>query len=193
VTNLAEAGDFTPIGGEYDDDVIERALSWASSAIVSYCGRTFDLVTDDIELSDPYFGSGLLGHIPVVEISLVEAYLPSGNGMAWTTLTNYGFNAKTGLIYDTTGLPGTTFSTGAFTWPWLPQSLRVTYTHGFAAVPQEIVDACCRLAQQYLENPALVMQRRVGDIDQRFSGSRGVDMSNLDRSILDRYVIVSIA
>ena len=189
---LASASDL--VSDVYDAAAVDGAISWASSVIAGYCNRDFDLVTGDIVFIDPFRGSALLPEFPVVNVSAVSALLPSltGGGMVWTALTNFAWVAGNGLLYDTTGLPGTTWTTG-YSWPWLPGSLQVTYDHGYAVTPQPLVDVCVRLAQQYLENPAMMVQRRVGDMEARFSGSAGPQLSAMDRAVLDRYVNVGVS
>jgi hypothetical protein len=194
VTQLATKEDFAPLGGEYDDALVNLALSNASAFIEGYCNRSFDFVENDVVLLTPNARSICLPGYPVVSVSSVEGYLPNtlGNGMAWTTLTNFGFVPETGFIYDTTGLPGTTWNQCGYTWPWLPASLRVTYSHGYEDVPPGLKAVCMRLANQYLENPSLAMQSKVGEIEDRFSGSVGVRLNEFDQAILDRYADVSI-
>lgn len=192
MTALASSSDF--VSNSYDASAVTRAINWATSLIASYCNRNFDLVTGDTVTVSPIRGSAFLPQFPVVSVSSVYGYLPStsGAGMAWTALTNYQYVASTGLIYDTTGLPGTQISVGP-SWPWLPGSLRVTYDHGYASVPQDLTDVCVRLATQYLENPTMMVSRRVGDMEARFSGSSGGTVSKIDKIILDRYVNVGVS
>ena len=185
---------FVPIASAYGDANTTRALSWAQSFIESYCDQQFDLVENDTVFLDPKrHRQALLPQVPVVSVSEVQGLLPSqAGGMTWTTLTNYAVVLETGLIYDTTGEPATTWRLG-YSWPWLPGSLQVTYDHGYESVPQPLVDVACRLAQQYLENPTGQLQRRTGDIEDRFGGSQGVVVNELDRLILDRYTWIRIA
>lgn len=187
---------FTPIGATYDSASITRALSWAQSFIEAYCDQSFDQVVNEVVLLDPKpYRSALLPHVPVIGISLVEGLLPpmsSPSPYVWTALTNYAFTPDTGLIYDTTGEPGVSFGVGP-SWPWVPRGLRVTYSHGYTTAPQAVVDVACRLAQQYLENPASVMQRRVGDVEDRFTGSKGSVVNEYDAMILGRYMNVGLA
>lgn len=183
---------FAPIASNYDNDEVAAALSWAETEVTEYCNRSFDLVTGAVDILDPAVGSAILNHVPVVNITLVEGYLPVTNGMQWTTLTNYLVKKDTGLIFDSTGLPGTPWM-GGRSWPWLPASLRVTYDHGYDPVPRALIDVAMRLGRQYLENPELQVQLRVGDIEQRFSGAAGVTVNDMDKRILDRFTIVSVA
>jgi hypothetical protein len=124
------------------------------------------------------------------------------SGLVFTPIANYRFVSETGLIYDTTGEPGVVGNfTGAVanfgpSWPNLPGSLKVTYDHGYPTVPSGLINAACRFAQQYLENPALLLQRDVGSFMERYAGNTGgvgIVINVLDQRILDRYTLVSIA
>lgn len=192
---------FTPIGGVYDDASITQALSWAQSFVEEYCNRGedgFDETADVTEFVDPAdYRQALLPNIPVVDVSEVQALLPSltGGGLVWTTLTNYAFVGDTGLLYDTTGGPGVSWNLGP-SWPRLPGSLQVTFTYGYSTVPKALINAACRFAQQYLENPALLLQREVGSFNERYAGNSGgvgIVINAFDERILGRYTLVSIA
>lgn len=187
---LASASDLIADG--YDSAKIEGALSWATSVIEGYCDRKLDLVTGDVVTITPRAGGGTLPNYPVVAVTLVEGYLPSDTGMAWRPITNYWLVADVGELYDTAGLPGSTWD-GSRSWPWIPGSLRVTYDHGYSPVPNDLRDVCARLAGQYLENPRLMIERRVGDMEARFSGSAGVLFGDMDRAVLDKYADVGVA
>lgn len=177
----------------YSTDQVTAALSWATSTIEGYCNRTFDLVTGDVVTITPRARGGLLPHYPVVQVTLVEGYLPTDEGMAWVPLIHYWVVAETGELFDTThAVPRTNFAL-AHSWPWWPGSLRVTYDHGYAVIPVDLRDVCVRLAGQYLENPRLMIERRVGDMEARFSGSAGVLFGQMDKSILDRYCDTGVA
>lgn len=186
---------FVPIDAVYDAAAVTRALSFAQSEVQGYCNReSFDLVTNEVVHIDPApYRKALLPSVPVATVSLLRGLLPdptgASTGFTWVTLTNYRFVAETGLIYDTSGEIGTSSWLGP-TWPWLPGSLEVTYDHGYATIPQGLVDVACRFAQQYLENPALMMQRRVGEQEGRYAGSVGVVITELDKRILDRYRLI---
>lgn len=195
------AAAFTPIAAVYDQPSVTQALGWAQSFVEDYCNRGpngFDLIASDVVLCDPKpHGMAMLPYAPVVNIDLVEAWLPAGSGtggMTWTAITNYSYDADTGRIWNTTGLPGTTLSFGP-SWPFTPQGLRVTYDHGYAEVPQALINCACRFAQQYLENPALLLQRGMGQINDRYAGNTGgvgIVINAFDQRIMDRYTFVSI-
>lgn len=190
MTPLADPSDF--VSSPYDEDVVEGAIDWATSVIAAYCNRNFDLVTGDQVTVTPTRGAAFLPETPVVSVTSVHGYLPGANGMTWTALTNYQWVAATGLIYDTTGLPGTNWNVGP-SWPWLPGSLRVVYSHGYAEPPADLRNVCVRLAQQYCENPTLMISRKVGDIETRYSSVSGAPIGPMDKAVLDRYAHVGVS
>lgn len=194
---------FTPISSVYDVPSVTQALLWAESFITSYCNRPengFDLVTGQTAFIDPKpYRTALLPQIPVVNVSSVQGLLPSQtstpSGLVWTTLTNFRFVSETGLLYDTTGEPGVTWTLGP-SWPTLPGSLQVMFDHGYATVPGSLINCAVRFAQQYLENPALLLQRNVGSFSERYAGntgSVGIVIDAFDQRIMDRYTLISIA
>jgi hypothetical protein len=192
---LADA--FTPIAAVYDDPSIAVALMFGQTMVTNYCNQTFELVEDDIAIITPQrYRTAVLPQIPVVSVSLVEGLLPrrdnTGSGMQWIELPNVAVVAETGLLYDTTGQPGVSWVAGP-SWPQLPGSLKVTYTHGYSTIPDDLIVVAIRFAQQYLENPTLQMQRRAGDIEDRFAGSVGLVITQLDRMILGRYTDIGVA
>ena len=192
MTNLAVSSDL--IVDSYDSDAVDRALSWATSVIEGYCNRTLGLVTGDVVRVTPKGGTGQLPNYPVVNVSLVEGYMlkADGTGYDWVPITNYYVDDDLGMVYNTAGLTGVVW-TGMRSWPWMPASLRVTYDHGYSVIPGDLKAVCVRLATQYLENPVLMVERRVGDMEARFSGSAGVALGAMDKAVLDRYSDVGVS
>jgi len=166
-------------------DAVTAAVEWASSAVEAFCGRHFAVVTDDVVLVSPRQATALLPDPPVTDISLVEGWLPRDGTMQWIELDDYAFTAE-GLVYDTTGLPGVTRNY-TYTWPVLPRSLRVTYTHGYSTLPQPVADAVIKAAGAYLANPDGLIQRTVDDVTYRW------DMGGaLDDTLLGSYRLTEL-
>ena len=199
---------FQPIAATYDAPSVTRALTWAQSFVEGYCNRTFDATYGQVDYLTPRaYRQAMIPNVPVLNVESVFGLMPpvlsTGSGLTFQQITNFAFVAETGLIYDTSGEPGTNATVGP-TWPRVnfPGSLQVTYDFGFATVPQALVDVACRAAQQYLENPALQMGRKVGDLQDNYFGgySTGANVGAVgpilpdhDRRILGRYVDISIA
>lgn len=177
--------------GAWPDADVNAALEWASSAVEAYCERDFTFCTNDVVLVDPFPArrSAQLPNPPVTAVSLVEAYMRAENGsMAWQTLTNYAWTAD-GLLYDTTGQPGTDMSMVP-SWPSAPKSLRVTYTHGFQNPPADLVAAVIKAAGGYLANPYNMIQRRAGDVSYQWSDRSGEPL--LDDALLAKYRLITV-
>lgn len=177
--------------GAWSDADVTAALAWASGAVEAYCERDFTYRTNEVVLIDPFpvRRSAQLPNPPVTAVSLVEAYMRNENGaMAWQTLTNWAWTAD-GLLYDTTGQPGTDMSMVP-SWPSAPKSLRVTYTHGFQTVPADLTAAVVKAAGQYLANPYGMIQRRAGDVSYQWSDRSGEAL--LDDALLAKYRLVTV-
>lgn len=171
---------------------VDAALSWAGSAVEAYCERNFSYAAGDVVLVDPFPAkrSAQLPNPPVLSVSSVEAYMRNATGsMSWQPLVNYAWT-KDGLLYDTTGQPGTQISEVP-SWPSAPKSLRVTYTHGYLDIPQPIIDAVIKAAANYLTNPFHMTQRRVGDVTYQWSDKSGEPL--LDTALLGQYRLITVA
>lgn len=178
--------------GAWPDADVSAALSWAASAVESYCERDFSYRVDDVVLVDPFpvRRSAQLPNPPVVSISKVEAYMRDNTGAtSWQELTNYAWTPD-GLLYDTSGIPGVTV-VAVPSWPTLPKGLRVTYTHGFQSIPQPLIDAVIKAAGMYLANPFGSTRRRVGDVQSDWDPSL-IPNGGLDESLLAQYRLISV-
>ena len=193
------------IVGAHTTDEVQLALDWASDSIESYCERKFAYVASDTVFVDPFVGNGgqpsaMLANPPVSAVTLVQAQIQSGSGLQWVTWTNYGWAAD-GLIWDTSsyyGYYGVTGTIDTPTWPTLPRSLQVTYSHGYTlpqsatvtgvpTLPSGIVNAVIRGAALYLDNPSGASEVRVGDVTNRYLDPMTSAAGWLDNTLLGEY------
>jgi len=153
----------------YSDAACAAAIAWAQSVVEDYTERKFGAVPGDVVLLDPYAGQpSLLPDPPVTAVSKVEAFMaPIGGTLAWQDITASALWTERGDVYDATGLPGYPWHGGP-TWPRLPQSLRVTYDHGYAEIPAAVKAATIKLAAEYLPNPERYTEKRIGDNTYRW-------------------------
>lgn len=180
--------------GAWADADVSAALSWASNAIEAYCERDFSYKVNDVVIVDPFPAkrSAQLPNPPVIAVSLVEAWMRNASGsMSWQTLTNYRWT-EDGLLYDTTGEPGTDVSQLP-SWPSAPSSLRVTYTHGFQVTPQPVIDSVIKAAGNYLANPFNMIGRKAGDVEYNWSVSVLQSAGGMfDEALLAKYRLVTV-
>ena len=211
------------IVGAHTPDEVQLALDWASDSIESYCERKFAYNESDTVFVDPHRGNGgralaFLPNPPVFNVSTVMALMPFNGGLQWIELTNYAW-AGDGLLYDTSryfgynGVTGSSFwsgvtnATGAFdydnipSWPFLPRSLQVSYSHGFALpettapsnvplLPSGVVSAVIKAASFYLDNMAGAMEIRVGELTNRYEPN--VTSGWLDEKLLGEHRLVHL-
>lgn len=177
--------------GAWSDADLNAALAWASGEVEAYCERDFTYRNLDVVLVDPFpvNRSAQLPNPPVTLVSQVEGFLRTETGvMDWQPLTNWAWTAD-GLLYDTTGQPGTDVS-ALPSWPSAPKSLRVTYSHGFATIPADLKAAVVKAAGNYLANPYNMVQRTVGEVTYRWNDQTGQHL--LDDVLLGKYRLVSV-
>jgi hypothetical protein len=174
----------------------------ASGVVRGYCGQRLDYVADDTVTVDPRRdGTAQLPEAPVVAISQVQGYMPVAGVWGWQTLAypgGYGW-VERGLMWDAMRVqppivPGSIPAWPQPTWPWLPGSLQVTYTHGYQTIPAEIQAIVVRLAGQFAQNPTFMQSKKVGEnayVYGTFPG--GVMLRDVDKKILDRYSIQEVS
>lgn len=154
----------------------------------------------------PYIGQAMLPNPPVSDVSLVVGYLPMVNGgeQGWVQLQNFQWSAD-GFIWDTSGMPGVAMSDGGPvpSWPRMPRSLQVTYSHGFTlpgdepvagipALPGAVVSAVIGLTAFYLDNPSGAIESRVGEITNRYAEQSTGPAGWLDEKLLGKYRLVNL-
>lgn len=213
------------IVGAHTEDEVQFALDWAADSIESYCERKFAYQPSDTVCINPYRGDGgkamaTLPNPPVWGVSQVLAEFPDyiANGLQWVTLQYYQW-AKDGLLWDTArfygynGVNGSSFWSGVVnadgyfdygnvpSWPRIPRSLQVTYSHGYILpgddpvegvpnLPDGIKNAVIRGAAVFLENPQLATDLRVGEIGYKWDSSGPSGW--LDEKLLGEYRLVNM-
>ena len=151
----------------------------------------------------------MLPNPPVWNVSTVLAGHPdcSGDGLQWVELQHYQWT-EDGLIYK--GRPGGSTADRYFgnfgydtvpSWPTLPRSLQVSYSHGFVLpgdepvegvpnLPNGIKNVVIRGAAVFLENPQLATDLRIGEIGYKFDPSGPAKW--LDETLLGQYRLVNM-
>jgi shikimate kinase len=73
--------------------------------------------------------------------------------------------------------------------PWRqPNTIAVTYTHGYAVIPADIVAVVCKLAQAKWSNPQGFKTAAAGAISLSLdSGVTAGALDDADKAILDSY------
>lgn len=161
-------------------------LAIASQMVRDELHQDITQIINDVALFDPVGPEPyiFLPNLPVTSVSLVETYDSTTNLWSAALASTYSVSLRTGVI---AGLPWT-----AVAWPGNPGSFRVTYTHGFAVVPDSLIGVACGVAARTYSSPAAVELERVGGYQVKYQ-MQADGFSPLEKVVLDRYRIARIA
>lgn len=158
-------------------------LQIASDMVRDYLQQQLDFTADDPFLADPIGGAYVvLPELPVTDVSLVEVFADA----AWSTVdpVNYTVSKRLGIV---AGRPGC----GVF-WPSDPESWRVTYSHGFADIPESIVGAVLGVAARAYATPVGVDSERIGGYNVKYA-MQASGFSPIEQAGLNRYLVPRVA
>lgn len=130
---------------------VERVLEMASAVVRAYTGQFFELVADeDVVLVPDNDGWYRLPQRPIVDVTVLT------DQDAVDLMTTYAFDTEGWLrnfpVYPLAARPR---------WPF--SSLSVTYSHGYAVIPADVVMVVCSMAGRSVSNPAGIRSESVGD------------------------------
>lgn len=182
-----------------DPGTLLDPYEYASGVVRGYSGQDFAAVANEVIKVDPRSdGTAQLPQMPVTAVSAVAGWMPDKFGAwGWQTLTQFGW-ARRGLLYNTALMNPPTVSNLPLdypvpTWPWLPESLQVTYSHGYAVIPADIQTIVTRIAVQIAGNPGFLQSKKVGEVTNVFgSFLGGITLRDTDKAILDGYAVQEV-
>lgn len=143
LTSVADVKELLGITGSTQDNLITRNINYATKIILNYCGVTSFNSTAYIEYYDGIGGNELvLRNKPVIHMTSVEWRDEAGNNASFELLDTEDFfvDEEAGIIKSLIGLGGTYHN-------W-----KITYTAGYATIPDDLAEACARMAAFMLEN-----------------------------------------
>lgn len=192
---IADIELFLQISIPYDSqDSAQRAIDEATAAIQNYCGQVIELVTDETVTLDSRGGTKVfLPELPVVSVAEVVE-----DGETLVVDDDYKLG-QWGILHRVGDL-----------WASGVQVLEITYTHGYATLPDDIVSICTRAAARAyqaglksaeLEGVPGVTAKSLGDYSVSFGSEQGGGaggesvlgasaspvLLRSEREILDRY------
>jgi hypothetical protein len=179
-----------------------RLLNMASGLVRGYTRQTFTLTTDDVVVLPGNWGNSLeLPQRPVVSVSsvvfnnatapltswkLVDSTLFLGTG---SFMPDFGtFSWGNGNLWGPAGSTMGMQASGP-SWQGPSTQITVTYTHGFADVPQDIVNEVAGMVALQLNTEAGLGSETIGTykaVYNRNSGG-GMGLSDDTKSVLNRY------
>jgi hypothetical protein len=158
-------------------------LTIASGMVRDYLQQTITAVVNEIVLLDPISGYYvLLPEMPVTNVALLETF----DGTVWTTqpTTAYTVSRRMGMI---AAVPGT-----GIIWPYAPESWRVTYSHGFATIPDSLTGVALGVAARTYATPAGAESERIGGYQVKYQ-MQADGFNPLEKAAMNRYVVARIS
>lgn len=167
----------------------ELLLDLATGAIRAYTNQTISRVTSDVVVLPGSWSNRLeLPERPVASVATVK--------IDDTTLvadTDYVWDGRWTLLRGTSEAGVLVINDGTLIsshgdWGGAGAQVTVTYTHGFATIPDDIKGVCLALAARSLASPDGVNSESVGSYSVSYSRSGGaVSLLDEERRLLDRY------
>lgn len=144
-----------------------------------------DVVLDGPARLSPVF---LLPGFPVTAVAKVEEW----DGTAWVLQdpTTYGWNAA-GYVSRSKRADA---RYGICYWTPRVQALRVSYSSGFATVPDSLRAVCLAIAARGLSNPLGVLSERIGDYQVQYgqTHSSWIQLDPAEMSVITAYAYWSV-
>lgn len=175
---------FAQLNLDPDDAAATFLLKVASGMVRAYLQQDLSRTDNDIVLFDPVGTLVELTNLPVLSVSLVE--ITNDSGSTWTTLdrSSYTLSRRAGII---AARPFT-----GIQWPSDPESWRVTYSHGYDPIPDEIKGVVCGVAARAYSSPVGIDMERTGQRQVKYALESG-GFSGLEQIVLDNYRLARLA
>lgn len=184
LATVQELSDFAQLALDPADASAALLLSIASGMVRSYLQQEITQVIDDVEYADPVGPTVFLDQLPVTSVSKVE-YLDA-DGVTWLVA-----DPKTYTVSRRTGVVAAKPWTGV-TWPYDPDSWRVTYTHGYVTVPDELKAVVLGVAARTYSTPVGIDMERTGQRQVKYA-MESAGFSGLESAVLDMFKIVRLS
>ncbi|MGW4784227.1 hypothetical protein [Streptomyces sp. NPDC004230] len=172
---LATAADLQAAGATGTDEALDLALRRASARVRRYTRQDITFVDNDTVtlpggekvLRVPQYPLVVDGTHPLTVVEVADF-----SGIEWEALENRDYSRIGNEL--TRGYPWQA-PTRLMGWPWnraqgiWAPKVRVTYSHGYSEVPEDIVDIVLDLATMNLSNPENLRQVGIDDYQRTFA------------------------
>lgn len=163
-----------------DTAAAQQALDLATARIKARTGQTFTVVTGDVVVLEGGDWLLRLPQRPVTAVTLVE----TSNGYAPLTYTTAALGTQYRVLGSELTWLGRGLTSPGYVWP---AQVRVTYSHGYATLPDDIRECCLVLAQDRYSNPAGLTSETVDDYTWRGQTSEKAAAEQLLDEVVRRY------
>lgn len=193
MTSFAQVADLEAFTGQtLNAPQAQQVLNQATGIIQAWTGQNLFQVVNDTVTVDPQLDmSVFLPEMPVTAVSSFQ-WLDDRGGTGWNVIDPSAYRFKSwGKLYIVPQLAYAPPAWGPWAWwPTDPDTIQVTYTHGYAVIPDPIYDVCIALAARLLINPYKLQSSRTGDVQVVYTGAREAsELLDTEQVALGRYSI----
>lgn len=183
LASIDDLNNFSQLAIDPSDTAAAFLLKVASGMVRRYLQQDVTAVAGDVEYCDPVAGGVLLSQLPVTAVSQVET---SADGVTWTAAdpASYVVSRRLGIVSARSGY--------GVHWPSTPESWRITYSHGYETVPDELKGVVCSIAARFYSTPAGIDMERTGQRQVKYNLESG-GFDPMERLILDGFRIPRVA
>lgn len=181
------------IGRDLTDEEAARIralLDDASALVRGYTGQSFELVEDETVTLPATGGRITLPGRPVNAVASVVA-VGGSPALPSFTVADWAFDGigtiKLGDGAAVINLPEVWWDDDGY-----PGTYEVTYSHGYATVPPDVLSVVCGMITRVFQNPANLRSETVGSYSVTYTipatgEALGINLSRYEKQILDRY------
>ena len=182
LASVDDLNNFSQLAIDPSDTAAAFLLKVASGMVRRYLGQDVTATVGDVEYCDPVAGGVLLSQLPVSAVSLVET---TSDGVTWTVA-----DPATYIVSRRLGVVSARPWTGL--WPSDPESWRVTYSHGYDDIPDEIKGVACSVAARFYSTPSGIDMERTGQRQVKYN-LEAAGLNAMEKLILDGFRIPRVA
>lgn len=190
---FAEPSDLsTLVGVTIPDDRAALFIAQAAATITGWTGQLIEQVENDEITADLIGSQVFLPQIPVTDVASVLYRAADGTWQPLTADTDYSWS-ESGVIHLYTGRP--IFDNWRGPGDVRRGCIQVTYTHGYATVPDSIKAVTLSIAARAMANPLNLQARTVNGVTEQYQREvHGVsNLLDSEEAVLGRFTVSVVA
>ena len=152
----------TYLHSDVDTAAAEQGLEMASAKIRRATGQNFDYVGADEILLRGARPILTLPQRPVLAVQLIRT-MAIGEALMTSRVADVDYTRSASDLYWTSTTARLNSPTHIPYLGWWPDYVEVTYSHGYAEIPDDVKECCIVRAAEYFTNPTFLAHERVDD------------------------------
>jgi hypothetical protein len=190
VAAFAVAADLaTFLGTDVDAARADEVLADATAAIKGYTRQTIEAVpNDDVVLRGTWSQELWLPERPVTAVSSVVIRNGAIFASEFPLVADKDYRwDRRGLLRRVAYVTGRLLAPASGYWGGEMAYVEVTYSHGFAQIPDDIRAVCLSVASRVYVNPQAILRESVGSYTVQYGRTAAAQLDDEEKAQLNRY------